>query len=394
MYNPAVETPAIVEAIYPKAVANYLSKLPDFQEVHYPVLLDAMLETERPLESRLHDAAALVGKLTLEPEVEAEIGYLYSAITDHEEGIDAPERQAVIRTSDHNQDRDRVSPRSLHYFMHNGLAVVVQDTALEVANRQLEITGAAGLPLLEQLKAERLFTVNGFADSRVIHLLHDVLDHPWLFTQLESAGVFSKYASFLDSVDMVDTSFLYSRQAELIASVGFGSRRWQLAKTQDEPMVLTDGHIEHILGTASDDTCEQAWDAYSDLEDEPRQWIRFVIENMALQIADERRRYGGVKQADTLGQKHPMRLLDPTYIAFLIDSTITVQRSPSFINAQVQGAMIVEGILEATMDGQYGHGEIITVFPPKPEEQTGIETNSEKVGWFSDNLGRITAYSN
>jgi hypothetical protein len=235
--------------------------------------------------------------------------------------------------------------------------------------------------------------MNGFAGSRVMHLMHDVIDHPWLFQELRDSGLFDRYSNFLDSVDFTDDSFLYSRQAELIATVGFGSRRWNVTKETDDPLLLGDEDISTLLSGNTDEKVENSLDIYRAKNENERSWIRFIVENMALQIADERRRYGSVKQRDPrTGDMSPMKLLDPIYLAFLVEATSHLQGLSDYRGRQVEAASLVEGILETLVSGHLAQDQL-RVMPPSRNRHSKNKIDQNKEDWFKNNLGDLTVYN-
>lgn len=176
-----------------------------------------------------------------------------------------------------------------------------------------------------------------------------------------------------------------SRFAVLIRTLTFESKQ--------EMLILNDDHVKDILSDSEDERCAEAAFKYEHLSDDRKVWVRYVVENMALQIADERRRYGAVKQRDVNGNYTPMRLMDPLYIALLIDCVNVVQESDSFERAQILGVCAVEHALESVIENPYSGKKIALEIPDTDRVDDITLVAPSKVEWFRNNLGLLTIYS-
>lgn len=315
---------AVAELLYPRAAANHLSKLAEFENAQEDELMAIADSYERPVDianaaaDMVDDQGILAARLT------HDLGILKLMLTDNESQCVAIDQSLGLRfgQTDANQKKDGTSEQTLDFYLANGVSVSIdtdqKHTTLEVASADMR-----DVPLIEKIKAERVITANKFENSRVLHLLHDVIDHIWLFSHLRQEGVFSKYQDFLESVDFGERAFLYSRQAELFSTVGFGSRRWPLIQ-QNPHNTLSINEIKAILADGEDVRTEEASQTLDSMSDIESEWCISIIENMAIQIADERRRWGSIKQTTSEGVR-PMHLLDPIYMAMLIDSVRSLQ---------------------------------------------------------------------
>lgn len=376
----------VQEKLYPLAIANYLSKLPEARVLDQASINNMMLNTEGSIESKIEK---LIPLRAITDQVMAEIEILWLTITDKEEEVSDKHRQAYYESTDENQIKDRHDSRNLEWYLQNGVMVAPEDDTVDKTDIRTA-TSDNSVPLVEEFKADRLFVINGFRNSRVMHLIHDVIDHPYLFETLKKEGVFEKYAEMLNAIDFVDDSFLYSRQAELIASVGFGFRRFDLARIRNDQEILTDDDILNILNAGADERTLAAAEVYT-TNPEVRVRSRFIIENMAIQIADERRRYGAVKMNDGNEEKSPMPILYPMYLAFLIDSTnVLVKCSQKYDRALVQVICMVEQVLE-----QYALGKCEKAHLPVKnlEDQVELKISHDKLQWILNNKMYLTTYT-
>jgi hypothetical protein len=296
-----------------------------------------------------------------------------------EAAVTIPGRQETYEDNDRQQRENAESERNLEYYACNGLAVVFPAAAKVVATERLA-ADQRDAPLFEKLKAERLLVINEFNDSRVMYAAHDMIDHIWLFSHLRETGITDTYRDFLQSIDLGEDAYLYSRQAELLASVGFGSRKWPQVAAEGVDLTLEEADLDALLGSADDPRAHAARERLAGMDSYGKGWARFVVQNMATQVSDERRRWGSVKQRDAVtGEYRSMRLLDPVYIALLIDSVDSVRAHEADLRqSQVDLSVQVEALLEAAIDDPESdtHGLILKSPPP-------VQISPEKVQWFA-----------
>jgi len=379
----------IIEKLYPMAVANYVAKLPEMQSVGQHKINQEMLDESLSFSERLERIASNLGSSAAVTELYAETDILLLTISDKEDEVMDADRNKYYAKSDITQLDHRKSQFNLEWFTDTGIVVEAQPDTDETT-QLINADTNTDIPLIEQFKSARLLRINGFGSSRSMHLIHDVIDHPWLFNALTANGVFEKYYDFLDSVDLNAESFLYSRQAELVASVGFGSRRWELEKERGDQFLLESDDIVSLIRTSQDERCIQASDTFT-ADDSVRKQAQFVIENMAVQIADERRRYGAVKMRDQNGLMKPMPLLHPVYLAFLIDSVKVLQEIDESDKAQIQTICMVEEVLETIKGGNTG--KEMRVEPSRIGNKFTTNISPKKIEWISQNKARLTTYT-
>lgn len=379
---------SIIEKLYPMAVANYVAKLPEMQPLGQHQINQEILDGQGDLHERIDSVAGMAGVGTVSQEIHTEVEILMLTISDREDAVQDQERSDYYKKSDVTQTTHRTTRLNLGWFMNNGLAVRAQEGSADV-ERLRDSQMQTEVPLIETFKASRILNVNGFENSRAMHLIHDLVDHPVLFNMLRTSSIFERYADFLDSIDFTEETFLYSRQAELVASVGFGSRRWELVKARGDSPLLAPSDIIEVLETSGDERCHRAARAFEDSAP-LREQAQFVIENMVVQIADERRRYGSVKMKDASGSMAPMPLLEPLYLAFLIDSVRALQNSSTYETTQVQAICMVEEVLKEIRQGKVD--DTIYLRPSRIGTSFSTEVIPETVDWIAAHKARLTTY--
>lgn len=373
----------------PKILANYAAKLEGLAGESYDTILSICCERGMGLDDKMQQLSALSTDPQFLDTAQQEMDAALLCATGNEVEVAIPDRQANYQLCDRAQARTAAARRDLDYFLANGVDVEIAEDRFEDAERLCR-DDERDVPYIEKLKAQRLFIVNGFDNSRVMHAVHDALDHAWLFQQLTNEGVFEQYRDFLDSIDVRTNSFLYSRQAELVASAGFGSRRWQLDDTKHELRLLGEQDIMQLLSVSDDDRVAVARAAFHKMTPDQKGHAMYVIENMLVQLCDERRRWGAVKQGSgDFATKVPMNLFDPVYIAMLIEAVAALQRSNNFQRAQIMGNLGVESVLAAALSGE-ADGKFTVQIPSVNWERPDLP--ARHVEWLIRNPHASTVY--
>lgn len=385
----------LIDRLYPKALVNHLSKLPELSDTSFSEVLARIEGAVGYGDSRLRQLLVAIDAEVTSEDVEREARALYLSMHDREEEVrgEFPDRAAAFDESDRNQAADAADLRTLDYYLMHGLTVRATAADKERARSACANDGR-DVPVIEKLKAERLLTINDFADSRVMYLIHDMIDHVWLFNHLRDVGIFARYEDFLTSIDMNPAyAFLYGRQSEILSTIGFGHRRWGLAKSQGERLVTQDHDIVAILGDGSDLRTRYALRIYTDMAAANREWARSVVENMVVQIADERRRWGAVKQR--LGDariQSVTRLLDPLHLSLLIEAANAIQQCETYPTVQLESLAVVDDFLERELLQTDGDTHF-RVDVPRGVGAVLAEADVAKVEWFRQHLDFSTCYN-
>lgn len=376
----------------PKILANTASKIPGMEGLAYSDVLTMVGDRGVAVADRLRRVTAYVGDASLTDELLGEVTALRLCATGQETEIQDADRQGVYAKSDTRQLRHATSGHNLDYYLRGGVEVIFSPEDREAANRHCALD-TRDVPLMEKLKAQRLFTINGFQDSRVMYAVHDMIDHAWLFNQMRETGIMDRYADFLGSIDMGQDAYLYSRQAELLASVGFGSRRWEVAKQQNEQLILTPEDLKTILTSRDDDRTTGTARLLDAMNPEQCQQAVFMIENMAIQLTDERRRWGAVKQ-HVEGELKPMALLDPLHVALMVETLNMLQRSRQYGGIQLQATVEVEKVLIEALTDKGDSGIINIPIPRGDVRPSGLEiASADHMAWLRQHPSVSTSYN-
>lgn len=380
----------LVDLLFPKVLANHISKREEFAELRYDQVLELCARPDMAVEDRVVQVAATAGRAALTDELQHEVTILRLCALGRETEVDDAQRQASYRQSDINQTKDAVSLRNLDHYLAKGIEVIFEPDVREKVLRYCSIDQRQ-VPLVEKLKAQRLVEINGFANSRIMYAVHDMIDHAWLFNMMRENGIMDRYADFLAAIDMEDSAFLYSRQAELLASIGFGSRRWAVAISQGEALVLGEHHIQSVLRSKDDPRAVHAADLLESMDPTQRTQAVFMVENMAIQFSDERRRWGSVKMRGNSRAATPLALFDPMHISIMIETLHLIQGNKNFQTAQFAATVAVEHMLETVLDDE-GSETTIAIPIPKPNNSE-ITIAEEKLEWLRRHPSVSTSYN-
>jgi len=231
-----------------------------------------------------------------------------------------PEFAPAYQRADEGQIRSARGRRNLDHFLHNGLTYIFDESKLSESDQLL----TPGMPISQSLMRSKIVNVNGF-DARINYMYHDALDHIWFFDYARRIGLAYKYSDFFNSTGYPFDGFLLSRQAELISGVGFSARQFLANPEYYSTMALGKDTITEHMSTAAYD--ERVAEAIQKVEQDPRLavWAGFVIKGSTANILSQRRRYGAIKELvvgdnGLLQTGKIMSLLDPRYLAFMIDA--------------------------------------------------------------------------
>lgn len=341
-----------IAAITPVASANYLSKLEPFAGTPFasivgvadsfhasndnadPALFEAITNTEI-------DTAEIASQI-------AGLGLVMRGLEDQAaELLGTKSYFEEANNVQHNHSRD---DRTLDYFNEHGIPWKMRPDQIEKLVRISE-ADTRDVPIVEKAKTATIIDTNGFTDSKVLYVPHDHLDHIWLFNELRNAGIMDEYGDLLDGIGFGSNSFAFSRASELFSTIGFGTRRLPyIAETYTPRLTLT--HIVDIMRNSDEATARSAETA-TKLENTDPDTVShtvFIIDNMGVQIADERRRWGAVKHLNDGAR--PMLLFDPEHLSFITDAVIHLRTEmPRHLKSQLGVARTVNGVLEDALEG-------------------------------------------
>lgn len=117
-----------------------------------------------------------------------------------------------------------------------------------------------------------------------------------------------------------------------------------------------------------------------------------MIENMAIQLTDERRRWGAVKEVNGDSRK-PMDLLDPLHISLMVETLHMLQQNKAYGAVQLQATVEIENLLTDAMNDTSGNSTLYVPIPRGADRQRKLEIVADHEAWLRNNLGVSTSYN-
>lgn len=211
----------------------------------------------------------------------------------------------------------------------NGVRISIDPSGLEDIRAAHAMADRGILPIIEIVKNKEVLGVNGFMSSKIALAIHDAIDHTMGFQIAARTGLLSKYANMFESIGNPQHTDIFKREGEVLASIGFGVRYWANLEHGFVPLIsakdllvkmdalfdkgqLSDRHMEAfklLRSLVHNDSSREA------------QSLGFVFSNYIVELDEQRRKYGKIKQKD-LVTKRVVGELDPLsadYLSFFIE---------------------------------------------------------------------------
>jgi len=246
--------------------------------------------------------------------------YLKSSARDVPEWV-ANKVNVVHAWNDRYETRQKPK-RDLGLFRHSGVIITIDPK--DFAQVRSHYTEDGELPLLDNLKNDRIASINGFDGSKTSLTIHDTFDHFWLYDKLDSLGILQRYQSFLQSVGSPQTTDMFSREGELIASVGFEWRSSHLPERAFKPIFSLD-QIKGIFNKTKvlSENQQRALDILLPLDAASSEAKKLcsIYSGVLVELMEQRRKNGYIRLLDeNFEPKGVLPLLDPEYLALIIES--------------------------------------------------------------------------
>ncbi len=235
----------------------------------------------------------------------------------------------AIRWNDRYQFNGNESPRSMENMLENGVRISVDPACLDEIKEAHMIADDGILPLLELVKNKEVLGVNGFMSSKISLAVHDSLDHVLGFSIAERTGLLAKFNDLFESIGNPQHTDIFKREGEVLASIGFGVRYWANLEHGFVPLITAPDLLSHMDQLFDDDKLETrhmaAFKILRELAQDPSsreaQSLGFVFSNYVVELDEQRRKHGKIKQKD-LATKKVIGELDPfsaDYLSFFTE---------------------------------------------------------------------------
>lgn len=170
--------------------------------------------------------------------------------------------------------------------------------------------GDEAIPLSEYLKRERILELSGKEDSKLSHIVHDVIDHIWAWELLQKNGLLAIHEEFLESIGNPHERDLRSREGEIVASIAHGVRMFNTLEPGFTPVVGAERLAQLLAKHAGRPGAPARWKQSSEMIESvmfcdrlPRrrstlesQCLSFVFSNYITELNEQRRKHGAIKR--------------------------------------------------------------------------------------------------
>lgn len=218
--------------------------------------------------------------------------------------------------------------RSIDTMRKKGLSFRVSEQGQAAIERNRYRYNEAGpIPWIEILKNERVLEIEGFNESKVSHVVHDIADHVWTFDLCDRLGLFDKYSELFQSIGSPHATDIFKREGECVASLAFGVRYFDTRESGFGPLFRTsqiETYLEKLF--VERQLLDRHLDAYRIVKSSwrgNREWqsLGFVLSTYLAELDEQRRKFGKIKQKDLSSGKIVGELdpLCPDYVCFLIE---------------------------------------------------------------------------
>jgi len=240
---------------------------------------------------------------------------------------DVKNRLAGIKVADRNQFNDNID-RSLEVMLKRGMVITIDHDNADAIIEAGKIAGEGILPVTEYLKNDKILGVSGFMGSKISLAVHDFMDHIWTFNTLRNSGTLEKYSDMFDSIGNPESTDIFKREGEAVASIAFGVRYFQTMPSAFGPIFRSsqiETQFEEMFKAG--ELSERHLAAYRNIKVLLRgsmEWqsLGFVFSNYITELDEQRRVYGKIKQRDpktrrVLGELDPF---SADYLSFFVEA--------------------------------------------------------------------------
>jgi hypothetical protein len=203
------------------------------------------------------------------------------------------------------------------------------------------------VPLLEIAKNTRFATINGFAGSLMTLAIHDTYDHVFTFDVLDKAGLLDRYQGLFQRIGNPQSTDIYAREGELVASVTYNTRSWTLVEEGIEP-TMTVPRLIRLLSKQGKTTenQERSLDSLTTIssDKEASRRVGYIATRVLIQLMEQRRKQGFIRDLNSEFKPTGIfPLTDPEYMAFVVELALLMDApKTNSINALVNTTVLVE----------------------------------------------------
>ena len=288
--------------------------------------------------------------------------------------------------------------RSLDQIREGGIRIELDEKAIS-AIKQAAASQDSHRPILEQLKNEKMVTINGFPNSKVSLLVHDYMDHFGTFELLKETGILDRYQRFFDRVGNPEKTDIFKREGEAISSIAFGVRLFQTQELGFVPLISTGdiGKImnDHLSMGRLRERHLEALKIIHSIQPNSREWLSlgFVYSNYVVELDEQRRKHGKIKTKDLeTGQiEGELDECDPDYLSLFIETHHQLlQPRNKHRDKLYRFHLVLEDILQRVADDDLSSDKLTCAVTPGLIDSYDFSKTSirgERMKWMLTNYG-------
>ena len=305
--------------------------------------------------------------------------------------------QAAFYNNDVYQFNRKETGRSLENMLVDGLSVGVSEEGVRIVKEAAHEAGQDEVPIIELTKNWPILTLSGFENSKLSLAVHDPVDHIWTFALAKQIGLLSKYHELFDSIGNPESTDIFKREGEILASISFGARYWE--SQQGFVPILETEFITHLLDSmASEGRLNERHKVahgivkqlVEDPESEEFKSLGFVLSNYITTLHEQRRRYGKIKQKDLRSGKIVTELnpLSSDQLCFMIELHHSLVNDGGDHKATLFSThVLLEDYLAKVGNGEIdpNSGTVINTTDPNSNDISRVSLPDARIDWIADN---------
>ena len=298
------------------------------------------------------------------------------------------------------QDRRQFLPeglRNVSKLTASGITIKIYKQDIPILKEFQEMHASGKEPVLEGIKNARIAEVNGIGLSKISTVIHDVIDHVWLFDLLRRKGIFEKYSHLFASINEPHNHDVFQREGECIASIGFGVRLWANSKLGFSSNFSMQDIADHFHSCIDDQFELRHVVAFKEvvrLSKNPlsreSQSLSFVFSNYLVELDEQRRKHGEImtQNLETKEIVKPLNPWDLDYLSFFVETHKELLTSKNRHRDHLLRAHILLEEFLWSPESLKGNPEI-TIFPTKLLQHSAdpILMPPERVHWMARHFG-------
>lgn len=277
--------------------------------------------------------------------------------------------------------------RSLDILRKKGMHIKISKPDIQMIRENY--VDEDNCPVIDQIKNKKIANINGFTQSKISLIIHDFFDHFWIYDLLESSGILQRYSEFLQSVGNPQNTDMFSREGELIASVGF---EWRSSHTpeRDFKPLFSFSQIQDILHTNSNNISQNqriAKEILKKIDAEEIKRLCSICSGVFIELMEQKRVHGFIRKLDknytAIGLQS---FYDPEYIALIIEVTHILCNPKTKAREQLfKTEITIEDYLTSLIRGESEDDLLITLKDVQSFDPKNSRVNEKRQKWLLDN---------